>query len=158
MVRFFHCCSLLFLCSGPPPLCHLATQLCLSAFTLHWAPLPIQTKVSHVFFSFFSFFFFFCSAMCFVHPFNAHIPNAALTSHHPWLPTFLFFSFLFFPFSFCFYWSSIFYFFFSAFCFLFSFYFLLFSVFAFLFSLLLLCFLFYLSFSSLFFGFSCGAS
>ena len=132
MVRFFHHCSLLFLCSGPPPLCHLATQLCLSAFTLHWAPLPIQTKVSHVFFSFFSFFFFFCSAMCFVHPFNAHIPYAALTSYHPWLPTFLFFSFLsvFVSIGLLF---SIFSFLPSAFCFLFTFYFFLFLLFCFLF-------------------------
>ena len=58
MVRFFHRCSSDFLYLGLPPLRHLAAQLCLSAFTSHRAPLPIQRMVSCVFF-FFSFFFLF---------------------------------------------------------------------------------------------------
>ena len=55
-------------------------QCYLSAFTLHQAPSSHSNNGKSHFLHFF--FFFFCSSMCFMHPPNACVPNAALTFLH----------------------------------------------------------------------------
>ena len=74
--------ALLFLCPDQSPSHFVVLQRCLSAFTLRRAPSSHSNNGKSRFLHFLLFlFFFFCSSVCFVHPPNACIPNAALASH-----------------------------------------------------------------------------